>query len=283
MLDLSAGASRLLYQASLPERSTQPGGVGPVRIEPSEGSARSTTRLLCCALVLGLLDAGVSHAGSIVPSPFEQAQQLLLSDGLTEAARFTSLLNTAADQNDPRAEYDLGYCYEHGIGVPVDRDHALALYRRAIADADTDDLRGIAAIGANHVSARLDHPPAPAAPSAGGPVATDVVAALLTYGSAMLRNGNVGAARTLFERAADAGRSAAAIAAGKTYDPRFLAEIGATDVTPNPALAAGWYRRAVLLGDAEGDRLLIGLGAVAEQAADGQPKLLQTADRKSSN
>ncbi len=92
-----------------------------------------------------------------------------------------------------------------------------------------------------------------------------LVASLLRHGDEMLQIGDIAAARLLFRRAAEAGSAAAAIAIGKTNDPRFLAEIGAQGIVPDPAAAADWYRRAAALGDRDADRLLDGLGASAAQ------------------
>jgi TPR repeat protein len=81
----------------------------------------------------------------------------------------------------------------------------------------------------------------------------------------MLEIGDIAAARLLFRRAAEAGSAAAALAIGKTNDPRFLAEIGTQGIVPDPVAAAEWYRRAAALGDHDADRLLNALGASAAQ------------------
>jgi TPR repeat protein len=75
----------------------------------------------------------------------------------------------------------------------------------------------------------------------------------------MLGLGDIAAARMLYERAAALGSAHAATAAGRTYDPAFLASIRANGVTPNSALAASWYRRGVVLGDARAADLLASL------------------------
>ena len=72
----------------------------------------------------------------------------------------------------------------------------------------------------------------------------------------MHASGDVGAARLLYERAAASNSGAAAVAMGMTYDPRFLAQIGAQGIAPNPQTAIVWYWRASDLGSAEGARLL---------------------------
>jgi TPR repeat protein len=74
---------------------------------------------------------------------------------------------------------------------------------------------------------------------------------MLTRADALLAIGNVSAARLLYERAAAAGDAAAAAHAGRTYDPRVLAELGTVGLRPDAEAAAGWYRRAMSLGHRE--------------------------------
>ncbi len=78
---------------------------------------------------------------------------------------------------------------------------------------------------------------------------------LLSRGEEMLGLGDIAAARLFYERAADRGSARAATAAGKTYDPIFLASILAHGVAPDRAAAMGWYRKGADLGDPEGRRL----------------------------
>jgi len=40
-----------------------------------------------------------------------------------------------AQAGDKQAQYDLGLCYEMGLGVPVDRNRARKLYRLAASDS----------------------------------------------------------------------------------------------------------------------------------------------------
>ena len=81
-------------------------------------------------------------------------------------------------------------------------------------------------------------------------------AALIDRGDALLKAGDVAAARSAFERAAAGGSSQAAIGVGKTYDPLVLAKIGARGVRGDPVQAASWYARAGEAGDEEGQQRL---------------------------
>jgi len=79
---------------------------------------------------------------------------------------------------------------------------------------------------------------------------------LLSRADTMLALGDISAARRLYERAAALGSARAATAAGKTYDPSFLAASGVQGIVPDQAAASEWYRKAAALGDREAaDRL----------------------------
>ena len=74
---------------------------------------------------------------------------------------------------------------------------------------------------------------------------------MVRRGDALLDQGDVSAARLLYDRAATAGSGRAATAMGKTFDPAFLTRIGAVGLSADPAMAGTWYRRGVELGDEE--------------------------------
>ncbi len=101
-------------------------------------------------------------------------------------------------------------------------------------------------------------PPEPSPPVPSPPVPSPAVqhpstaeaAALVTRGDAFLSAGDIASARLFYERAADAGDSAAALRLGATFDPNFLNRAGVRGNPGNPAQAALWYRRARDLGDA---------------------------------
>jgi TPR repeat protein len=161
-------------------------------------------------------------------------------------------------------------------GAP-DRDTTVANGDRPASPATDVPVAQIPASGSAQPSApqlEVSPPPATAAlaaqPQASGSdpprapqpevtLSPTMMAALLRYGNEKLRYGDVGAARLLFGRAAEAGSSEAATAMGKTYDPRFLSEIGARGIQPEPDTARDWYRKAVQLGNREAATLGAGL------------------------
>ncbi len=87
-------------------------------------------------------------------------------------------------------------------------------------------------------------PPTPAAARLPG----SQLAGLVARGDAFFRAGDIASARLFYERAADGGDGQAALRAGATFDPTFLASIGLRRMHGERAKALSWYRRALGLG-----------------------------------
>src|SRR5262249_60805195 len=72
---------------------------------------------------------------------------------------------------------------------------------------------------------------------------------LVKSGLEFIANGNVGAARLMFQPAAEAGDAVAAFALAETYDPSVLRKLGTKGgITPDITLANSWYEKAGALG-----------------------------------
>jgi hypothetical protein len=82
----------------------------------------------------------------------------------------------------------------------------------------------------------------------------EVIKLLMRQGEQLIAAGDVVTARTVFQRAAEAGNADAAIALGATYDPNVLAKLGVVGVSADVGKARSWYQRAETLGspDARG-------------------------------
>jgi TPR repeat protein len=83
-----------------------------------------------------------------------------------------------------------------------------------------------------------------------------MIGLLLRRGDAALADGDIVAARLLYERAAAMGSAKGATSAGKTYDIDFLSRSGARGIRPDQTAAATWFRKAAALGDPEARSLL---------------------------
>ena len=108
----------------------------------------------------------------------------------------------------------------------------------------------VATPAAPSAAATPQAPPPPVQSPAGQHLSTPEIAALVTRGDAFLSAGDIASARLFYERAADAGESAAALRLGATFDPNFLDRAGVRGSPGDPAQAESWYRRARDLGNA---------------------------------
>jgi hypothetical protein len=72
----------------------------------------------------------------------------------------------------------------------------------------------------------------------------DDVEALVDRGDQFLKQGDIIAARSFYERAAGSGSARAATGVARTFDPTFLSRLGAVGARGNPERAAIWYRKA---------------------------------------
>jgi hypothetical protein len=111
--------------------------------------------------------------------------------------------------------------------------------------------------------------PAPAAAEPRGPVpdpsATpqdrERAQRMMRKGDEQLEEGNVSAARLLYERAAEAGLAQAAMALAATFDAAEFARLKLRGVEANPNEARRWYERARQLGAAGAEERLRRIGA----------------------
>jgi TPR repeat protein len=88
-------------------------------------------------------------------------------------------------------------------------------------------------------------------PSAVRTLSSAELAALLRRGNELVSLGDLVGARLVFERAAQAGDSRAALALASTYDPLVLQQLGERGLAPDIAMARFWYEKAKELGSKE--------------------------------
>jgi hypothetical protein len=105
--------------------------------------------------------------------------------------------------------------------------------------------------------------PAPAiatAPRTTTPVRTldaEQIKLLVEQGEKYIAAGDVVAARTIFQRAAEAGDATAALALAATYDPIVLAKLGVMGMGADVEKARAWYQMAESYGSAEASQRLL--------------------------
>jgi TPR repeat protein len=79
----------------------------------------------------------------------------------------------------------------------------------------------------------------------------DEIALMMKSGADLMANGDISAARLMYQRAAEAGDAMAALALAETYDPLVLRRVNPKGgITPDVALAHTWYEKAKDLGSA---------------------------------
>jgi hypothetical protein len=120
-------------------------------------------------------------------------------------------------------------------------------------------LRATPMPGAAEPSARTED--APAGPTPMTPEDRERALRLMKKGDDQLQEGNVSAARLLYERANEAGLAEAAMALAATFDAAELARLNVRGVAADRNAARRWYERARQLGARDADQRLRRLGA----------------------
>jgi hypothetical protein len=88
---------------------------------------------------------------------------------------------------------------------------------------------------------------------------------MVKSGLEFMGNGNIAAARMMFQPAAEAGDAVAAFALAETYDPSVLKKLGIKGgIAPDVALANTWYEKARALGSTLARERLEALARVRE-------------------
>src|SRR5215831_13286432 len=129
--------------------------------------------------------------------------------------------------------------------------------REDISSAYQSALRGTAPVASPVAAAP---PPVVAAPqpsaSAARQISSQELAMLINRAKEMLSAGDIPSARLFLERAAEAQDATAALLLARTYDPDVLGSSDVRNITPEPAKAYAWYKKAAQFGSAEAQRRL---------------------------
>jgi TPR repeat protein len=121
--------------------------------------------------------------------------------------------------------------------APTRDEIALAL--KAAAHQSQPEIRQPAAVAGA--------PPPPPPPPARR-LDAEELATLLKRARSLIEIGDIAPARLLLERAADAHEASAALMLAQTYDPAVLGTPDTRSITPDPAKAREWYRKAAQFG-----------------------------------
>jgi TPR repeat protein len=87
-------------------------------------------------------------------------------------------------------------------------------------------------------------------------IGREEIALLVAQGESLMSAGDIAAARTVFQRASDAGDLAATFALAASYDPAALKQLGVLGKHADLEKARSLYERAERLGSAEATQRL---------------------------
>jgi hypothetical protein len=116
-----------------------------------------------------------------------------------------------------------------------------------------------ASVSAYHTGLESQAPAARTGNEAAAPskmLDAETLAALMARAKSLLALGDIGAARLLLERAANAQDATAAFLLAQTYDPAVLGVRDTRSITPDPVMARDWYRKAASFGSADAQQRL---------------------------
>ena len=139
---------------------------------------------------------------------------------------------------------------------------------RRTADGDSGPTQATAAALTTGVAAPVgmdsaatrEMPKSPAASATPRQLDRKEIAYLRKRGEELVAAGQLGPARLVLRRAAEAGDSDAAFALAMTYDPILLRARVVIGVAPDDAMARAWYEKAKELGSMDAPRRLEAIG-----------------------
>ena len=139
-----------------------------------------------------------------------------------------------------------------------DGDHAISVQREM--SSERPEILQPPSSSASEPVAMLQpsasHPQAMPSSKASRVLDPEEIKLLMKQGEQLIAAGDVATARTVLQRAADAGDANAAMALGATYDPNVLARLGVVGVSAEVEKARSWYQKAETLGSADARRRL---------------------------
>jgi len=203
---------------------------------------------------LGLAIYGAGQRGDVVIGGYAPGSTFSTGQALGRAAWVLSPSQIDGAVITPPSGFagamDLLFELRLGDGRVVDRKRVRLQWSapRPIASAEVPrDLPQ--AVVAPALTPTSPGPPDP--PSGARTLSAAELAVLLRRGNELVSLGDLVGARLVFERAAQAGDSGAALALASTYDPLVLQRLGERGLAPDIAMARFWYEKAKELGSKE--------------------------------
>jgi hypothetical protein len=145
------------------------------------------------------------------------------------------------------------------LGEAADFDTAVSSRNKLAAQPTASSDSTLLSAGVEAPALLLSIPAAAQAAPAGKTVREldpESIKLLMQQGGQFVASGDLVAARLVYQRAAESGNAAAALALGATFDPAVLAKIGVRGMGADIEKARSWYEKAKEFGSSEAPRRL---------------------------
>jgi TPR repeat protein len=179
------------------------------------------------------VDTLVSASTPVAPSPLVTLQQ-----------RFDAVQSIGQRETVPIGSH------ERALGMSI---------TPSISPLKADIPRAAPTSAVETVALRTPQPAGEEAPRSNAPVRTldrEAIALLVRQGDQLMSAGDIAAARTVYQRASDAGDVGASVALAASYDPTALKRLGVVGKHADLEKARSLYERAERLGSTEATRRL---------------------------
>ncbi|MBK8175434.1 MAG: sel1 repeat family protein [Rhodospirillales bacterium] len=240
-------------------------GVAPVGSNTTAPAVTTTVRVSRPAVArwLALAAAAGAAAGALLMVGYSEKPVFQTAEeGMSTASGAASTLETRLSVADP-----VGDTERRRVAIGTIPGMPVSTQKVAVAAPATRS--GEDALPLTDGPVKAVKPAAVRPPAASGQLAADEVPivvpaagsdgigpqALIGRGDAFLALSDVTSARLFYQRAANGGSMAGALAMAGTFDPLVLARDDVRGARPDPLAALAWYRTAADLGSAEGTSL----------------------------
>jgi len=177
---------------------------------------------------------------------------------LIDKAR-ASMGGATTDQSATQAASNQPAVGQIPLEDPARASDPITLASAGASDARWETPSREAIVSAYHTALQSQAPAGRTGNEAAVPSKTldaETLAALMTRAKSLLALGDIGAARLLLERAANAQDATAAFVLAQTYDPAVLGVRDTRTITPDAVMARDWYRKAASFGSADAQQRL---------------------------
>jgi hypothetical protein len=255
-----APASTQSAPAPAPEQAAPPAPAEPVRqaaLSPAPQAQDTSKPKLSAAPVSGAPDSPIKL--NIAVGDVEVADALISLKGLPKDARLSTGIDVGGGQwllppgrlKDLTVTAPASAVGNHTLEAQLLKDDAQTSISDPIPFALTIGssqryASNQSGAGAAPVPQKADSTRVAVLPDEAPLPETDFLTQMLIRdGNKKMREGDIAAARRLYEQAAASGNAEAALAMGRSYDPTYFEKLNVKTGKPDPATAFEWYKKAL--------------------------------------